>query len=237
MKDSGARRVLVITAHPDDADVHAGGTLAHWIDEGDEIHLVVATSGDKGHDDPEIGRGEVARLRRAEQEAAARILGVPRVTFLDYEDGDLAWSGPRLTEEVTRLVRENRPVVVVTHDPYAGPPRYTPYQLHPDHRALGFAVIDAVYFRAPGALYYPTHRAAGLLPHRTREVFLMMGDDIDHFVDIDGTFARKVEAVRAHASQWGRHPDVGGMLRQRAERLGQSRGLGLAEGFKRLLPG
>lgn len=233
----GARHVLVITAHPDDADVHAGGTLARWVDEGHDVHSVIVTSGDRGHDDPAISREEVARVRRAEQEASARILGVQRLTFLDYEDGELAWSGPRLAEEVTRLVREDRPDVIVSHDPYAGPPRYATYQLHPDHRALGFAVIDAVYFRAPGPLYYPAHRAAGREPHRAGELLLIMGDDLDYVVDIGATFARKVEAVRAHATQWGKHPDLEGMLRRRAERIGQAHGVALAEGFKRLLPG
>jgi len=232
-----AKRALVIIAHPDDADVHAGGTLARWVDEGYEVHLIVATSGDKGYDDPTISREDVVRLRRAEQQTAARILGVQRVTFLDYEDGELAWAGPRLAEDVTRLVRQERPGIVMSLDPYAGAPRYATYQLHPDHRAVGFAVIDAVYFRAPGPLYYPAHHVVGLRPHRVGECVLMMGDELDYVVDITATFARKLEAVKAHASQWGRHRGLEGMLRTRAERMGQPRGFPLAEGFKRLLPG
>jgi LmbE family N-acetylglucosaminyl deacetylase len=235
--DGGVKRVLVIVAHPDDAEVHAGGTLARWVDEGRRVHLIVATSGDKGHDDPAITREGVVRLRRAEQETAARILGVQRVTFLDYEDGELAWAGPRLAEEITRLIRQERPDTVMSLDPYAGAPRYATYQLHPDHRAVGFAVIDAVYFRAPGPLYYPAHHTEGLRPHRVGECLLMMGDELDYFVDIAATFTRKLDAVRAHTSQWGRHRDLEGMLRARAERMGQPRGFPLAEGFKRLLPG
>lgn len=230
-------RILAITAHPDDADVHAGGTLARWADEGHEIHLVVLTGGDKGHDDPRMSREDVIALRRREQRAAAAILGVQRVTFLEYEDGDLAWAGARLAEDMTRLLRQERPDLVLTHDPYAGAPRYVTYQLHPDHRAAGSAVIDAVYFRAPGPLYYPGHAAAGLAPHRVGELLLIMGDHLDHFVDIAPTFERKVRAVRAHASQWGRHADLEGFLRRRAERVGQGQGLALAEGFKRLVPG
>ena len=233
---SEAKRVLVLTAHPDDADVHAGGTLACWVDEGHDVRSVIFTSGDKGHDDPAMTRGQVIALRRAEQQAAASILGVQRVAFLDYEDGELSWVGPRLLEHVTRLIRELRPVTVLTHDPYAGPPRYATYQLHPDHRALGFAVIDAVYFRAPGPLYYPAHAVAGLAPHRVGELFLMMGDHIDHVVDTTSTFDRKIRAVRAHASQWGTHADLEGFLRRRAQRVGGAHEIPLAEGFKRLLP-
>ena len=214
----------------------AGGTLARWADEGHRIHSVVVTDGDKGHDDASMTAVQVAELRRAEQRAAADILGIHHVTFLGYEDGALSWHGAQLSEDVTRLIREQRPEIIVTHDPYAGPPRYAPYQLHPDHRAVGFAVIDAVYFRAPGPLYYPDHIAAGLAPHRVSELLLIMGDHLDHFVDIVATFRRKLEAVRAHASQWGKHPDLEGFLRGRAQRVGAPHGLALAEGFNRLLP-
>ncbi|MFQ5828442.1 MAG: PIG-L deacetylase family protein [Candidatus Methylomirabilia bacterium] len=233
---AAAKRVLVITAHPDDVDVHAGGTVCRWADEGHEVHYVACTSGDKGHSDPAITRDQVIALRRAEQEAAARILGVKTVRFLGYEDGTLAWAGRELTEEVTRLIRAQRPAIVLTHDPFTGPPRYVPYQLHPDHRAVGSAVVDAVHFRAPGHLYYPEHSAEGLKPHRVGELFLLMGDHADYFVDISSTFERKLAAVRAHASQWGTRPDLEGFLRQRAERVGSASGPAKAEAFKRLVP-
>jgi LmbE family N-acetylglucosaminyl deacetylase len=61
-----------------------------------------------------------------------------------------------------------------------------------------------------------------------------MSDHVDHVVDIDSTFERKVRAVRAHASQFGRHPDVKGFLRQMGQRAGGAWRLPLAEGFKRL---
>jgi LmbE family N-acetylglucosaminyl deacetylase len=230
-----AKRILLITAHPDDADVHAGGTIARWVDDGYEVHGLIVTSGDKGHDDPAMTRDDVIALRRAERRAA-QILGVRHVTFLNYEDGELAWAGPSLAEDITRAIREVRPDIALTHDPYAGPPRYTTYQLHPDHRAVGFAAIDAVYFRAPGPLYYPAPSAAGLRPHRVAEVLLIMGDHHDHFVDVGTTFGRKLEAVRAHASQWGKHPDLEAFLRTRAQRVGETHGMALAEGFKRLAP-
>jgi LmbE family N-acetylglucosaminyl deacetylase len=231
-----AKRILVLIAHPDDADVHAGGTIARWADEGHEVQLVVATSGDKGHDDPTLTVEKLVALRQTEQRRAAEILGVARVMFLDYHDGDLAWAGPRLVEDLTRLIREMRPEIVLTHDPYAGSPRYAQYQLHPDHRAVGFAAIDAVYFRAPGPLCYPDHGRAGLASHRVAELWLIMGDHHDHFVDITTTFARKVDAVRAHASQWGKHADLEGFLLGQAELASADRGMTLAEGFKRLLP-
>lgn len=230
------KRVLLMTAHPDDADIMAGGTVATWLEAGHEVHSVIFTRGDKGHDDPGMTPAAVAALREAEQRAAAAILGGPRLTFLDFADGELAWAGPALAETTTRLIRQERPDVVVTHDPFAGAPGYRVNQLHPDHRAAGAAVVEACYFRAPGPLYYPAHGAAGLAPHRVREIFLVMSDHADHVIDIAATFERKVRAVGAHASQFGRHPDLEGFLRGLAQRAGAAAGLPLAEGFKRLTP-
>lgn len=229
-------KILLMTAHPDDADIMAGGTVAQWIDEGHDVRSVIFTRGDKGHDDPSMEAGRVGALREAEQREAAAILGVSRLTFLGFADGDLSWAGASLAEAATRAIREERPDTVVTHDPYAGAPGYRVPQLHPDHRAVGAAVVDACYFRAPGRLYHPEHRPAGLAPHRVREVLLIMSDYTDHVIDIARTFDRKVRAVRAHASQFGRHPDLEAFLRGLAARAGQSFGVTVAESFKRLTP-
>ena len=228
------KRILIITAHPDDADVQAGGTIAGWADAGHDVRYAILTRGDKGHDDPRMTPGEVAALREAEQRAAAEILGVSRLTFLDYGDGELAWAGPKLVEDVTRLIRVERPDIVLTHDPFAGAPGYREPQLHPDHRAAGAAALDAVYVRAAGPLFYPDQVAAGLAPHRVGEILLIMSDHVDHVVDVSATFDRKVRAVLAHASQFAGRPDFPGFLRRWAERVGRPHGIALAEGFKRL---
>jgi len=178
----------------------------------------------------------VATLRETEQRAAAAVLGGPRVIFLDFVDGELSWAGPALVEAATRLIRQERPEVIVTHDPFAGAPGYRVPQLHPDHRVVGATVVDASYFRAPGPLYYPAQGTAGLAPHRVREILLIMSDHLDHVVDISSTFDRKVRAVREHASQFGRHPDLEGFLRGLATRAGEAFGVLLAESFKRLTP-
>ncbi len=229
-------KILLMTAHPDDADIMAGGTVARWVDEGHDVHAVIFTRGDKGHDDPAMTPERVGALREAEQRAAATILGVPALTFLDFTDGDLSWAGAPLAEAATRLIRQARPDTIVTHDPYAGAPGYRVPQLHPDHRAVGAAVVDACYFRAPGPLYHPEHGLEGLAPHRVRELLLIMSDHADHVVDIASTFERKVRAVRAHASQFGKHPDLEGFLRGLAGRAGGASGVPLAEAFKRLTP-
>ncbi len=231
---TGGTRVLVATAHPDDADIMAGGTLARWLDEGYAVHSVVFTRGERGHDDPTMTPEALGALREAEQREAAAMLGGLRLTFLDFPDGELAWAGRDLAEVATRLVRAERPDIVVTHDPFAGAPGYRVPQLHPDHRAVGLAVVEACYFRAPGLLYHPTQRTAGLAPHRVREVLLIMSDYADHVVDIGAVFERKVRAVRAHTSQFGSHEDLEGFLRRLAERAAAGSSAALGEAFKRL---
>jgi LmbE family N-acetylglucosaminyl deacetylase len=233
---AAGKRILVVTAHPDDADVLAGGTMARWADEGHALHLAVLTRGDKGHRDPAITPERVRVLREAEQRAAASVLGVSEVTFLDFEDGELAWAARELAETAARLVRQHRPDVVLTLDPFAGAPGYSVAQLHPDHRAVGAAVVEACYFRAPVRLYYPAHAEAGLAPHRPEELLLIMSDHADHAIDISATFERKVRAVREHASQFGHRQDLDEWLRGLGERAGRPFGLPLAESFKRLAP-
>jgi LmbE family N-acetylglucosaminyl deacetylase len=230
-------KILLMTAHPDDADIMAGGTIARWTDEGHDVHSVIFTRGDKGHEDPTMTAQVVATLREAEQRTAAAILGVSHVTFLDFIDGELGWAGPTMAEVTTRIVRRERPNLIVTHDPYAGAPGYRVPQLHPDHRAVGSVVVDACYFRAPGPLYYPEHRQVRLTPHRVKEIFLIMSDHADHGVDISAVFERKVRAVRTHESQFGRHPDLEGFLHGLATRAGSAFGFQLAEAFKRLTLG
>jgi len=229
-------KILLMTAHPDDADIMAGGTVARWLDEGHDVCSTIFTHGEKGHEDPRMTPERVATLRETEQRAAAAVLGGPRLIFLDFVDGELSWAGPTLVEAATRLIRQERPEVIVAHDPFAGAPGYRVPQLHPDHRVVGATVVDASYFRAPGPLYYPGQGTAGLAPHRVREILLIMSDHLDHVVDISSTFNRKVRAVREHASQFGRHPDLEGFLRGLATRAGQPFGVPLAESFKRLTP-
>src|SRR5205085_8699495 len=99
-----------------------------------------------------------------------------------------------------------------------GAPGYSVAQLHPDHRAVGSAVVEACYFRAPAPLYYPGHAAEGLGPYRVSEILLIMSDHADHALDIAGTFERKVAAMRAHHSQFGRRADLEEWLRRLGER-------------------
>jgi LmbE family N-acetylglucosaminyl deacetylase len=227
-----ARRVMVIVAHPDDAEIQCGGTTARLTARGARVSYVLCTSGNRGSDDPDMTPERLAALREAEQRAAAVVLGVADVTFLGHDDGGLAYVAPRLREELTRLIRRERPEVIVTHDPFAGLLSYEICYLHPDHRAAGQAAFEAAFFCAPGPLSYPDQGAAGLAPHRVSALYLVMSQAPDCGVDIGETFAAKVAAIRKHRSQWGRHPDLEGMFRRMAQDAGARWGLPLAEAFR-----
>jgi LmbE family N-acetylglucosaminyl deacetylase len=225
-------QIMVIAAHPDDIERHCGGTVAQWVQEGWAAVFVLCTSGNRGSDDPAITPEALAQLREAEQRDAAGMLGVSEVVFLHYEDGDLVFVVPQLREELVRLIRTYRPERVLTHDPFVHS-SYFPYQLHPDHRAAGDAALQAAYPCAGGPLFYPAQVAAGLQPHKVRELYLFMTDAPDTFVDITATFDRKLAAARAHRSQ---HSEaLEGRLRERAAALGRSHEMGLAEGLRRVV--
>jgi LmbE family N-acetylglucosaminyl deacetylase len=86
---SEIERVLVVTAHPDDVDFGAAGTIATWTAQGVEVSYCVLTDGDAGGFDPDVPRSEIGGIRQAEQRAAAKAVGVEDVVFLGHPDGRL----------------------------------------------------------------------------------------------------------------------------------------------------
>jgi LmbE family N-acetylglucosaminyl deacetylase len=227
-----AQRVMVIVAHPDDAEIQCGGTIARLVARGATVSYVLCTSGNRGSSDPSMIPERLAALREDEQRAAAAALGVTQITFLGHDDGELAFVAPRLREEITRQIRLERPEVIITHDPFAGLLSYEVCYLHPDHRAAGQAAFEAAFFCAPGPLFYPDQVVDGLAPHRVLALYLVMSESPDSWVDISDTFATKVAAIREHHSQWGQHPDLEGFFRRMAEETGARWGVPLAEAFR-----
>lgn len=195
MPDS-AKRVLVFEAHGDDMEFFAGGTVARFSDRGHEVTVVVATDNDKGSF--ELSAAELRSVRDRELRGAADVLGVARVIPLGYADGDLAYDAPprQLRGEFMRIVRQIRPHIVMTWDPF------TPYEGHPDHRAVATAANEAASF-AHFPNFYPEHLAEGLEPHCVGEqwYFAKSPRDQDKFVDIDASIDRKIEALCAHEAQ------------------------------------
>jgi LmbE family N-acetylglucosaminyl deacetylase len=225
-------RVLLIAAHPDDTEFSSGGTVAEWVRQGREVYYLVCTRGDKGSADPEMLPGRLMKIREAEQRAAAEVLGVKQVGFLNFRDGELAPT-LELRGEIVHAIRKIRPDVVLTHDPAT---LYSEEFInHPDHRAVGQAALDAIYPTARDRLQFPEHLAEGLEPHKVKEIYLWGSLRANHWVDITPAFDRKVQALVQHESQISDPSGIGKRMRERASALGQPHGIDLAEAFFRIV--
>jgi len=213
--DARPEHVLVVLAHPHDPEFFCGGTLALWAQQGWAIDYCLLTRGDKGADDAASEPVALAQLREQEQRAAAAVLGVRSVRFLDQPDGyltpDLA-----LRKQVVRILRQVRPDIVVTCDPTNFFPSDR-YINHPDHRAAGQATLDAVFPASGSALFFPELLSEeGLQPHRIRQVYVAMPQTANTLIDVTGTLERKIAALREHRSQI---PDQAGLEARIRERL------------------
>ncbi len=197
---------------------------------------VLATSGNRGTDDPAVTAAEIAARRETEQLAAARITGVERVRFLGFDDSDLLFHAPRLREALTAVIREERPQTIITHDPYPGNGSRDSCSIYPDHTTLGLLTFQSAYLCGPGPLFYPEQVQAGLSPHRVGMLYLIMSDQPDVFVDIAPVWEQRMAAVSQHVSQGRHQPEMEGFFRRIARELGAKGGCELAEGFRRLAP-
>jgi LmbE family N-acetylglucosaminyl deacetylase len=229
MMDDIPEVVLAVYAHPDDADVACGGTLARWAKAGAAVHLIVCTDGGKGTFDPEVTPADLAARRAAELEASSALIGLRSVTNLGYPDGGLADSD-ELRGTLVEWVRRLRPDVVCGHDPTAlffG----QEYFNHRDHRLAGTTLLDAVSPAAALPHYFPE---AGP-PHQVTTVLLSGTLEPDVWVDVTETIDLKAAAVECHRTQFAEPGGwAGEAVRRRAEQEGRRAGAGYAEGFRRL---
>ena len=220
-------RILGIFAHPDDSEFMVGGTAARWADEGAEIVYCIVTDGAAGSNDPHQDLAELVRIRKAEQRAAAAVLGVREVLFLDYPDGTLQPT-IELRRELTRIIRQLKPDRVVCGDPTAvfyG----DNYINHPDHRAAAEAALYAVFPSAVTRPIFPELLAEGYEPHQVKEVYISGAAQPNTYIDISATLERKIEALRCHKSQLD--PGDGAWVREWAAETGKAAGLEYAEAF------
>ncbi len=220
-----SQRVMVIMAHPDDVDFICAGTVAVYTAADAHVEYVLATSGNRGSHDPEMTPEKLGALREAEQLAAAKAVGVSDVTFLRHNDGEVE-ANIAMRRELAHVIRKGRPDIVFTFDPWQH------YQVHPDHRAIGQAALDAVAdARMP--MYYPEQITAEVRDHRVRDVYFFATEHPNHWVDITATIEKKIAALKCHASQVGDR-DMGEVMRARARAVGQEHGMFYAEAFKHL---
>jgi LmbE family N-acetylglucosaminyl deacetylase len=191
--------VLAVFAHPDDAEISAGGTLARWCSEGREVHLLVLTNGDRGSEDPDQDRAELARTRVVETEDAARLLGLAGATVLGTHDGELR-NTLEVQSDIARAVRRVKPAIVLTCDPTAwffG----NRYFNHSDHRTAGAVTLDAVFPGAGNPHFFSDQLAEGLAVWNVPEVWLGWTLEPNHYQDVTGFLDLKLKALTEHRSQ------------------------------------
>ncbi len=214
-------------AHPDDPEITCGGTVARWCSEGKEVRYLLLTSGDKGTKDLELSPHQLAQAREEEQQKAAHILGVSRVSFLRHKDGELE-NNLSLRGEIALIIREFKPEIVVTHDPWRH------YQLQPDHRACGFATCDAVV-AARDHLFLPAFLNLNLSAHTPFEIYFALPQEPDLIVDITDFLERKLQALAEHHTQTRRVPEWRQRTEDLAIRAAKDQGFEYGEPFKRLI--
>jgi LmbE family N-acetylglucosaminyl deacetylase len=225
--------ILVIIAHPDDAEFGAAGSVVRWIAEGRSVAYVACTSGEKGTTDRSMSPEALRHIREREQQAAADLLGVRSVAFLGYPDQGLEDTAA-FRKHIVQVIRTYRPHTVVTTDPYRR------YLWHRDHRIIGQVVLDAVFPFARDHAAYPDLLAQGYEPHKVKELLFFGAEDINYYIDIKDTFDKKLAALKCHASQMRELniPEMDTWLRQRYKALAEKSEYELAEAFHRvMLPG
>jgi LmbE family N-acetylglucosaminyl deacetylase len=226
-------RVLVVMAHPDDADFTAAGSVALWAGQGADCVYLLCTDGNKGSDDPAMTPERLAPIRRAEQRAALARLGGRDVWCLGYEDGVLEPS-LALRRAIAAAICRFRPDVVVCQDPttyFFG----SEYVNHPDHRAAGEAALAAVFPTARNRLIFPDLFRDGLEPWAVSAIYLVASQQADTWIDVTTTFEQKLAALAEHKSQFT-IDQVEPFVRRWGAENGQTLGVPYAEAFRVLRP-
>ncbi len=226
-------RILVITAHPDDVDFGAGGTVRKWTQSGIEVSYCICTDGDAGGADRDVPRSEIPKIRQAEQRAAGAALGVTDIHFLGYKDGDLQLSQD-LRRDISRVIRQVKPQRVLMQSPERNWDRI--YSSHPDHLAAGEAAIHSVYPDARNPFAHPTLlEDEGLDAWSVGEVWVMGAPEVNHYEDVTEMLSDKLTALQAHKSQTAHMEDLEGRIRTWMSATAIEAGFGpesLAESFR-----
>jgi LmbE family N-acetylglucosaminyl deacetylase len=194
-------RLMCVLAHPDDESLGTGGTLARYSREGVETYVVSATRGERGRygdADPRPELHVVGQAREAELRAAAEVLGVREVTFLDYIDGDLDLADPQeATAKIAAELRRVRPHVVITFGPDGA-------YGHPDHIAISQLTLAAITCAADTPYTGGGGVAVGGTPHRVSKLYYMAWDEKQWagYQAAFKTLASLVDGVERRAAPW-----------------------------------
>ena len=210
-----AMNILIVVAHPDDAESFCGGTISRL-----------------GSHDRRLKPTELSSMRQQEQEQARQMLGIQEVIWLGYRDGDLANIND-LRERIIRLIRQHQPEIILTFDPWRH------YEFHPDHRAVGFTTTEARML-ADLPWVCPEFTLEGLVPWHAEEMYLFAPQEANYWVDIGEMIRIKVKSRLAHRSQNDfiqSEQDVQNFIQEihrTAEHAGKACGVQYAEAFHKV---
>ena len=191
--DEDFERVLAVVAHPDDLEYGSSSAIARWTSQGKWVGYVMVSDGEAGIDG--LSPAEAGPLRREEQVASARIVGVDHVTFLGYPDGTIDYS-TQLRRDIAREIRRTRPDVLLTatHRLTFGDNMLN----QADHRHVAMALLDAAK-DAGNRWIHPELLEEGLEPHTlVRETLLMGSSQPTHAVDVTDHLELGVASLQAH---------------------------------------
>jgi LmbE family N-acetylglucosaminyl deacetylase len=224
-ENSIPKSAMVVVAHPDDAEFTVAGTVVAWTEAGCRVTYVVCTDGNTGSHEPDMTRERLAEIRRAEQRAACKALGVDEVVFLGYDDGQLQPTLD-LRRDLVRVIRQYRPEVLIAWDPTTLLIS-DEYINHPDHRAAAQAALDAAAPASAMPLLWPETGA----PHCVRQVYIFGNEKPNVWMDVTDTIERKINALKQHASQMGDW-DPTEMVKEWGAETGEEKGLAYAESYR-----
>jgi LmbE family N-acetylglucosaminyl deacetylase len=194
------KKILVILAHPDDPEFFMGATLARWGTLGHEVRYCLLTTGQKGSQDLNQKPEDLAEIRQREQQNAVNYLKVKSLEFLDYMDGEIV-PDLEMRKKIVRVIRRHKPQIVVSSDPL----NYFPADNrvnHPDHRAAGQVVLDAVFPAAGNPMFFPELISEeNLAPVNVAELWFSIPAEANLVVDVSRYFDEKIKAILCHKSQ------------------------------------
>jgi LmbE family N-acetylglucosaminyl deacetylase len=221
-------RALAIVAHPDDMEYGSASAVARWTQQGKDIRYLLVTRGEAGIFS--MAPGEVGPQREAEQVDSCRVVGVTEVDFLDHPDG-LVENNLDLRRDIAASIRTHQPEVLLSinhHDSWGGQSWN-----HPDHRAVGRAVLDAARDAANPWLFGDTKFGAW---EGVRFAAFNASPQPTHAVDVTATIELGVQSLLCHAlyleNLGGDMADAGTFLRQHAAEVGPAIGAELATTFE-----
>jgi LmbE family N-acetylglucosaminyl deacetylase len=225
------QRVLVVTAHPDDSEFGAGGTVAKLVKEGKHVSYCILTNGNKGSSDRTMTPEQLVTIREEEQRNAARVLGVEAVDFLGFPDCELE-DTRESRMAVTAAIRRHRPDLLIIQNPNRSKLLGAS---HRDHRVAAGIALDCVYPLARDHMAFPELLGQGLEPHKVKEVYSMWWENPDVTVDISETIDLKLKALACHVSQIKDMAGLEKRIRERGAELGKAKGYAYAETFDHIV--